>query len=58
MTRGKPDTAMPAFDETLTPRERALLVRYIQYFADPVAKERMELGFVIGQMTTLQKDRK
>lgn len=45
-TDGKPDTAMPAFKDTLSSRERALVLRYIRYFADPVAKERMELGFV------------
>ena len=41
---GKPNTAMPGFRDILRPRERALVVNYIQYFADPVAKERMELG--------------
>ncbi len=45
-TDGKPDTAMPAFKDILSPRERALVLRYIRYFANPVAKERMELGFV------------
>jgi mono/diheme cytochrome c family protein len=45
-TDGKPNTAMPAFNETLSARERALVVRYIEYFADPVARQRMELGFV------------
>lgn len=47
ITDGKPNTAMPAFGDTLSPREMALVLRYIQYFANPVAKERMELGFVI-----------
>jgi mono/diheme cytochrome c family protein len=46
-TNGKPDTAMPAFKDTLSPRERALVLRYIRYFANPVARERMELGFVV-----------
>ena len=46
-TNGKPDTAMPAFKETLRPGERALVIRYVEYFADPVARERMELGFVL-----------
>jgi mono/diheme cytochrome c family protein len=43
---GKPATAMPAFKDILTPEERALVFRYVEYFADPVARERMELGFV------------
>ena len=47
VTNGKPDTAMPAFKKTLDPRERALVLRYVGYFADPVARERMELGFVL-----------
>ena len=46
-TYGKPDTAMPAFRDTLSPKQRALVLRYIGYFADPVAKERMELAFII-----------
>lgn len=45
-TNGKSRTAMPAFRDILDPRERALTIRYMQYFADPVARERMELGFV------------
>ncbi len=44
---GKPDTAMPAFRDTLTPLQRALLVRYIPYFSDPVGRERMELALII-----------
>ncbi len=44
ITNGKPKTAMQPFRELLSPRERALVMRYIHYFADPVAKERMELG--------------
>lgn len=46
ITNGMPNTAMPGFSEILTPSQRALVLRYIEYFADPVAKERMELGFV------------
>ena len=46
-TNGKPDTAMPPFNDLLSPRERALVVRYIQYFADQVERERLELGFVL-----------
>ena len=46
-TNGKPNTAMPPFNEILNARERALVVRYIQYFADPVARQRMELGLVL-----------
>ena len=45
-TNGKPNTAMPAFKDILSPRERALVLRYIRYFSDPVTRERMELGFV------------
>jgi len=44
ITNGKPKTAMQPFKELLSDRERALVLRYIKYFADPVAKERMELG--------------
>lgn len=47
IANGKPDTAMPAFRDGLSPRERALALRYVEYFADPVARERMELGFVL-----------
>ncbi|MBI2088546.1 MAG: c-type cytochrome [Deltaproteobacteria bacterium] len=43
---GKANTAMPGFGDILTPMQRALVLRYIEYFADPVARERMELGFV------------
>ncbi|MFQ5684006.1 MAG: c-type cytochrome [Candidatus Binatia bacterium] len=48
ITNGKPNTAMPTFGNTLSPRERAQLLRYIRYFADPVDRERMELGFVFN----------
>ena len=47
ITNGKPNTAMPAFADVLDAQQRALLLRYIRYFADPVARERMELGFVL-----------
>lgn len=47
VTNGKANTAMPAFKDILKPQERALALRYLGYFADPVAKERMELGFII-----------
>lgn len=43
---GKPNTAMPAFADWLSPRQRALALRYVEYFADPVARARMELGKV------------
>ncbi|MBI2360070.1 MAG: c-type cytochrome [Deltaproteobacteria bacterium] len=43
---GKANTAMPGFGNILTPMQRALALRYLEYFADPVARERMELGFV------------
>ncbi len=44
ITNGKPNTAMPAFGDLLSARESALVLRYIEYFADPVGKERMELA--------------
>ena len=46
VTNGKSRTAMPRFAERLSPRDRALLVRYVRYFADPVARERLEVGFL------------
>ncbi len=45
ITDGKPNTAMPGFKDILTPAERATVLRYIEYFADPVERERLELGF-------------
>jgi hypothetical protein len=47
---GKPNTAMPGFKDILTAPERALVLRYLEYFADHVAKERVEVGLV-GQIT-------
>ncbi len=44
VSNGKPKTAMPPFRDLLSARERALVLRYIEYFADPVGKERMELA--------------
>jgi len=41
---GKPNTAMAGFKDLLTKRERALVMRYVEYFANPVAKERIELS--------------
>jgi mono/diheme cytochrome c family protein len=49
ITVGKPNTAMPGFKDILNPAERAQVLRYIEYFADPVAKERVEVGLV-GQV--------
>lgn len=46
ITHGKPNTAMPGFKTILTPMERALALRYIAYFADPVLRERTEVGLV------------
>jgi cytochrome c oxidase cbb3-type subunit 3 len=46
VTAGKPNTAMPGFKDILTPHQRALALHYVEYFANPVAKERMEVGFV------------
>ena len=45
---GKPSTAMPGFKDILTPLQRAEVLRYIEYFADPVSRERVEVG-VSGQ---------
>jgi mono/diheme cytochrome c family protein len=47
ITNGKSNTAMPAFKDILTPRESALALRYVRYFANLVTRERMELGFVL-----------
>ena len=47
ITEGKPNTAMPGFKDILTPTERAKVLRYIEYFADPVERERLELGFAL-----------
>ncbi len=41
---GKPNTAMLGFKDLLTAHERALVMRYVEYFANPVAKERIELS--------------
>ena len=41
---GKPNTAMPGFKDILTPLQRAEVLRYIEYFADPVARARAEVG--------------
>lgn len=46
ITNGKPNTAMPAFKTILTPTERALALGYVTYFADPVLRERVEVGLV------------
>lgn len=55
ITNGKPNTAMPVFNDTLGPQERALVLRYIEYFADPVSRERMELGFILTQARAPQE---
>lgn len=44
LTVGKPNTAMPGFKDVLTPLLRAEVLRYIEYFADPVARARVEVG--------------
>lgn len=41
---GLADTAMPGYRDLLTPGERALLLRYLRYFADPAAKQALEHG--------------
>lgn len=46
ITNGKPNTAMPGFKDILTPLERASVLRYVTYFADPVLRERVEVGLV------------
>ncbi len=50
ITVGKPNTAMPGFKDILTPPQRAEVLRYIEYFADPVSRERVEVG-VDGQVS-------
>lgn len=40
---GKPGTAMPAYNDILTLEERAQVLNYIGYFADPILKQRMGL---------------
>lgn len=44
ISTGIPGTAMPGYRDGLSPDERAVLVRYLRYFADPVAKQFMEQG--------------
>jgi mono/diheme cytochrome c family protein len=46
ITNGKAGTAMPAFGSVLSPEERARVLRYVRFFPDPVARERMEQGFL------------
>jgi len=41
---GKPNTAMPGFKDLLTPLQRVEVLRYLEYFADPVSRERVEVG--------------
>jgi mono/diheme cytochrome c family protein len=41
---GVPQTAMPGYRDVLSLNERALIVRYLRYFVDPVAKQFMEQG--------------
>jgi mono/diheme cytochrome c family protein len=41
---GVPQTAMPGYRGVLSPNERAIIVRYLRYFADPVARQFMEQG--------------
>lgn len=54
ITNGKPNTAMPGFKTILTPIERALAMRYIAYFSDPVLRERVEVGLT-GQLAQPDK---
>lgn len=44
ITDGAPQTAMPGYRGVLSPDERALVVRYLRYLADPVARQFMEQG--------------
>ncbi len=39
---GKGNTAMSGLKDLLSPEERALLLHYIRYFSDPIARQRME----------------
>lgn len=41
---GLPSTAMPGYRQVLDPTDRALLLNYLRYFADPVAKQSWEQG--------------
>ena len=41
---GVPQTAMPDYRDVLSPQERALVVRYLRYFADPLARQFVEQG--------------
>jgi cytochrome c oxidase cbb3-type subunit 3 len=41
---GLPQTAMPGYRGVLSLIERALVVRYLRYFADPLARQYMEQG--------------
>ena len=46
IANGKPNTAMPGFKIILTPLERALVLRYVMYFGDPVLRGRAEVGLM------------
>ncbi len=39
IANGLPDVDMPGFREELSPTERALILRYLRFFADPTAKK-------------------
>lgn len=48
---GVPQTAMPGYRDVLSPNERAIIVRYLRYFADPVARQFMEQGLLRPRST-------
>jgi len=41
---GKPHTAMLGHADLFTPLQRALLVQYVRYFAEPAERQRLEEG--------------
>lgn len=43
ITKGKSNTAMPAYGDTFSPVEIASVLKYIKLFSDPITRQRMEL---------------
>jgi cbb3-type cytochrome oxidase cytochrome c subunit len=48
ITDGKPETAMPAYRELLSARERSLVLQFIRYYAHPSRRQAMEEGLPSG----------
>jgi len=42
---GLAETAMPGYRDTLTPAELVLVVHFVRYFGDPLARQFLEQGF-------------